>query len=87
MSFHAWLIEAAAGQPWEELIYGRIFEPLGLATAGLGPQATFGKLDAPVGHRVADDTATPTMPVGNPNEITPIRGYRRPLMMICRNPR
>ena len=44
----------------EELIYARIFEPLGLQTAGLGPQATFGKLDAPVGHRMADDIPTAT---------------------------
>ena len=66
------MIETAAGQPWEELIYARIFEPLGLATAGLGPQATFGKLDAPVGHRMADDIPTATAAVGASSNITPM---------------
>jgi CubicO group peptidase (beta-lactamase class C family) len=49
------MIETSAGTPWEMLISKRIFEPLGLSTAGLGPQATFGKLDAPVGHRPRED--------------------------------
>jgi CubicO group peptidase (beta-lactamase class C family) len=66
------MIETAAGQPWEELIYQRIFEPLGLTTAGLGPQATFGKLDAPVGHRMADDLPTATAPLGGSSNITPM---------------
>jgi CubicO group peptidase (beta-lactamase class C family) len=66
------MIETAAGKPWEELIHGRIFEPLGLATAGLGPQATFGKLDAPVGHRIEDDGDTPSAPLGGENRVTPM---------------
>jgi CubicO group peptidase (beta-lactamase class C family) len=37
------MIEKATGQRWEHLITRRIFEPLGLKTAGLGPQATFGR--------------------------------------------
>jgi len=48
------MIEKASGQPWERLITTRIFEPLDLKSAGLGPQATFGKYDAPVGHAVDD---------------------------------
>jgi CubicO group peptidase (beta-lactamase class C family) len=46
------MIEKVAGEPWDHLIITRIFEPLGLKSAGLGPQATFGKYDAPVGHDV-----------------------------------
>ncbi len=46
------MIEQAADEPWEHLITTRIFEPLGLKSAGLGPQATLGKWDAPVGHAV-----------------------------------
>ena len=48
------MIEKAADTHWEELITRRIFARLGLRTAGLGAQATMGKLDAPVGHKVSD---------------------------------
>jgi CubicO group peptidase (beta-lactamase class C family) len=44
------MLERAAGQTWEELIVERVFDPLGLKTAGLGPQATLGRVDAPLGH-------------------------------------
>src|SRR5690606_19149186 len=46
------VIEKMAGVSWDELITRRIFEPLGLKTAGLGPQATMGRIDAAVGHDV-----------------------------------
>ena len=48
------MIEKVAGETWEELIRRRLFDPLELKTAGLGPQATRGKFDAPVGHDVDD---------------------------------
>jgi CubicO group peptidase (beta-lactamase class C family) len=54
------MIEQASGKPWEYLITTRIFEPLGLKSAGLGPQATFGKYDAAIGHDVdANGKITP----------------------------
>lgn len=49
------MIETVAGKPWEVLIRERIFEPLGLTSAGLGPQATPGLYDAPMGHRLNKD--------------------------------
>ncbi|WP_417434841.1 serine hydrolase domain-containing protein [Hoeflea sp.] len=56
------MIEKASGTTWEQLIRERIFEPLEMQTAGLGPQATYGKLDAPVGHRIGPDgTVTPML--------------------------
>jgi CubicO group peptidase (beta-lactamase class C family) len=55
------MIEKAAGQPWELLIVERIFAPLDLRTAGLGPQATMGKIDAPVGHQLGDHGSTPML--------------------------
>ncbi len=48
------MIEQVTGEPWDSLITKRIFEPLGLKSAGLGPQATFGRIDAPIGHAVDD---------------------------------
>jgi CubicO group peptidase (beta-lactamase class C family) len=48
------MIERVAGKTWDELICERVFTPLGLKTAGLGCQATLGRVDAPLGHRVVD---------------------------------
>jgi CubicO group peptidase (beta-lactamase class C family) len=68
------MIEKAAGIPWEELITARLFAPLALRTAGLGPQATTGKLDAPVGHRVADDGEITPMLWGPAADAPPVIG-------------
>jgi CubicO group peptidase (beta-lactamase class C family) len=48
------MIERVAGKTWEELIVERVFTPLGLKTAGLGPQSTPGRVDAPLGHAMVD---------------------------------
>jgi CubicO group peptidase (beta-lactamase class C family) len=48
------MIERVGGKTWDELITERVFTPLGLRSAGLGPQATLGKIDAPLGHLVID---------------------------------
>ncbi len=48
------MIERTAGKTWEELITELIFEPLGLKSAGLGPQATLGRIDATLGHIYID---------------------------------
>jgi CubicO group peptidase (beta-lactamase class C family) len=63
------MIEKASGQPWERLIYDRIFVPLDLKTAGLGPQATFGLYDAPVGHRRDDKGKLTAFPWGEPADL------------------
>jgi CubicO group peptidase (beta-lactamase class C family) len=57
------MVEKAAKSSWEQLITDRIFTPLGLKTAGLGPQATMGRLDAAIGHDIEGETITP-MPWG-----------------------
>jgi CubicO group peptidase (beta-lactamase class C family) len=44
------MLERVTGRTWEELIVERVFEPLGLKSAGLGPQSTLGRVDAPLGH-------------------------------------
>jgi CubicO group peptidase (beta-lactamase class C family) len=46
------MLERVSGRMWEELITERVFQPLGLRTAGLGPQASLGRIDAPLGHAV-----------------------------------
>ena len=43
--------EVATGKSWEELIRKRLFEPLGMKTAGFGPMGTKGKIDQPWQHR------------------------------------
>ncbi|MBL8792894.1 MAG: beta-lactamase family protein [Planctomycetia bacterium] len=48
------MIERLAGKTWEELITERVFAPLELKTAGLGCQASLGKVDAPLGHEFKD---------------------------------
>ena len=48
------MLERVGGATWEELVMGRIFAPLDLRTAGFGPQASLGKIDAPVGHGEVD---------------------------------
>lgn len=63
------MIEKAAGEPWELLISKRIFGPLELQTAGLGPQATTGKYDSPVGHQIGDGGKIVPMPWGDAADI------------------
>lgn len=47
------MLERIAKKTWDELIVERVFTPLNLKTAGLGPQSTIGKVDAPLGHALA----------------------------------
>ena len=51
------MIERRAGKTWEELITEKIFKPLEMRTAGLGPQSSIGKIDAPLGHRIVNGKA------------------------------
>jgi CubicO group peptidase (beta-lactamase class C family) len=43
--------EKVMGRSWEELMRQRIFEPLGMKTAGFGAPASPEKIDQPWGHR------------------------------------
>jgi CubicO group peptidase (beta-lactamase class C family) len=53
------MLERVTGRTWEELIVERVFEPLGLKSAGLGPQSTLGRVDAPLGHEARDGQVHP----------------------------
>lgn len=48
------MIERAYKSTWEELVTEKVFEPLGLASAGIGSQSSYGKVDAPLGHLIVD---------------------------------
>ena len=68
------MIETAFGVSWEELMINRIFAPLRLSTAGLGPQATTGKYDAPIGYQIGDDGAATPIPWAAPADVPPALG-------------
>ncbi|WP_431270145.1 serine hydrolase domain-containing protein [Dankookia sp. P2] len=63
--------ERAAGSTWEELVAARIFDPLGLTTAGFGPAARLGRVDASLGHAIRPDGAPEPMLPG-PNGDNPL---------------
>ncbi len=44
------ILEKLGGKPWEELIRERLFEPLGMTSAGFGGTGTSGEIDQPWPH-------------------------------------
>ena len=45
------MAERITGRTWETLMQERLFEPLGMASAGFGPPGTPGEVDQPWGHQ------------------------------------
>jgi CubicO group peptidase (beta-lactamase class C family) len=64
------ILERIGGKTWEELVTERIIEPLGLKSAGFGPQASIGKVDAPLGHLILD--GKPKAMLAGPNGDNPL---------------
>jgi CubicO group peptidase (beta-lactamase class C family) len=62
--------ERVSRKTWEELIEERVVEPLGLKTAGFGPQASLGTVDAPFGHTIIGGKLKPMLP--GPNGDNPL---------------
>lgn len=56
------MLERASGMAWEDLLRTRLFEPLGLKTAGFGAPATPGKIDQPWGHHGYESPFKPVAP-------------------------
>ena len=56
------MLERATGMAWEDLLRTRLFEPLGLKTAGFGAPATPGKIDQPWGHHGYESPFKPVAP-------------------------
>src|SRR5262249_27667116 len=64
------MLERITGKTWEELITERVFTPLELRSAGRGPQARLGKVDAPLGHEIIN--GKPKAFLAGPNGDTPL---------------
>lgn len=63
------MIERVSGRTWDELIVERVFAPLDLRSAGLGNQASLGRVDAPLGHDPAG--GSPRAMLAGPNGDRP----------------
>jgi len=68
------MIETASGTPWEQMMHERIFQPLGMNSAGLGAQGTIGVIDAAVGHRLLEDGSVVPMLWGNGADMPTVLG-------------
>ena len=64
------MLERVGHETWEELVEARIFKPLDLKTAGFGPQASLGKVDAPLGHALVN--GKPEALLAGPNGDNPV---------------
>ena len=72
-TFVAAIIERTAGKTWEELVTERVFSPLDMHTAGLGPQSSPGKVDAPLGHALVGGKAKAFL-AGPNGDVLPVIG-------------
>lgn len=68
------MIEKVAGKAWEQLMYERIYTPMGMETARLGHQATYGLVDAPVGHMAQPDGGVTPMFWGAAADVPSVLG-------------
>jgi CubicO group peptidase (beta-lactamase class C family) len=64
------ILERLSGKTWEELVEEKIFKPMDLKTAGFGPQASLGKVDATLGHFMID--GKPKAMLAGPNGDNPL---------------
>lgn len=53
------MAERVAGEAWEKLLRARVFEPLGMGSAGFGAPGTPGQADQPWGHVVKPEGPSP----------------------------
>lgn len=68
------ILERLVDEPWEDLIRQRLFEPLGMTTAGFGPMGTAGKVEQPWQHASFFGWRTPFEPgpkADNPPPLGP----------------
>jgi len=65
------MAEKVTGTAWEELMKQRLFEPLGMTSAGFGPPGARGSIDQPRGHRENGSPVEPGRDADNPVAIGP----------------
>jgi CubicO group peptidase (beta-lactamase class C family) len=65
------MAETVTQTPWEDLVTKRLFEPLGITSAGFGAPGTPGKVDQPWGHRGDGTPVEPGPGADNPIAIAP----------------
>ena len=65
------MLEVVAGKSWEELMRVRIFEPLGMKSAGFGGAAAKRKEDQPWGHHAKNKPQSPGPGDDNPDVLGP----------------
>lgn len=65
------MAEKVTGKAWEELMREKIFDPLGMTTAGFGPPGTTTKNDQPRGHKANGSPVEPGPAADNPVAIGP----------------
>jgi CubicO group peptidase (beta-lactamase class C family) len=68
------MIERREQKAWEDLLRERLFEPLGMKSAGFGVPASPGQIDQPWGHVLRDGKLVPIAPgpsADNPAAIGP----------------
>jgi len=53
------IVEKLRAKPWEVVIKERVFDTLGMSSAGFGPPGQIGKIEQPWGHVLGDGVATP----------------------------
>jgi CubicO group peptidase (beta-lactamase class C family) len=65
------MAEKVTGVAWEDLMRQRLFEPLGMTSAGFGPPGERGSIDQPRGHRENGTPMEPGREADNPPAIGP----------------
>lgn len=59
------IIERLVDRPWEDVMRTRLFEPLGMKSAGFGPPGTADRIDEPYGHVARGEDCTGVKPGRN----------------------
>ncbi|HTG44131.1 MAG TPA: serine hydrolase domain-containing protein, partial [Verrucomicrobiae bacterium] len=78
------VLEQSTGVSWEELIQNRIFEPLGLTTAGFGPPDKSKGANQPSGHQFIGGQLTPLPGLDNPAAIAPAGAVHMSILDLAR---